>query len=118
MSVISGKTPHQEASPKWRSFDIVRWIRARRLAWVGHILRLGSERKIKQAVFEMFKHISEGDILMDSPKHRSWKDLCTQSCDREAWRVRVRAMKQMSIVSVTMGPHVETEQTMPFTVST
>ena len=32
MSVISGKTPHQEASPKWRSFDIVRWIRARRLA--------------------------------------------------------------------------------------
>ena len=36
MSIISGKTPHQEASPKWRSFDIVRWIRARRLAWLGH----------------------------------------------------------------------------------
>ena len=67
MRVISGKTPHQEASPKWRSFDIVKWIRARRLAWVGHILRLGPERKIKQAVYEMFKHRSEGDLLMDAP---------------------------------------------------
>ena len=26
MSVISDKTTHQEESPKWDSFDIVRWI--------------------------------------------------------------------------------------------
>ena len=118
MSVISGKTPHQEASPKWRSFDIVRWIRARRLAWLGHILRLGPERKIKQAVFEMFKHRSEGDLLMDAPQYNSWRHLCTQAQDRERWRVRVRAMKQLPIIRVTMGSHVEEEQTMAFTVST
>ena len=97
---------------------IVRWIRARRLAWLGHILRLGPERKIKQAVFEMFKDRSEGDLLMDAPQHRSWRHLCSQPCDRERWRVRVRAMKQIPIVSVTMGPQVEEEQTMSFTMST
>ena len=117
-SVISGKTPHQEASPKWRSFDIVRWIRARRLAWLGHILRLGKERTIKHAIFEMFKERSEGDLLMDAPQHESWRHLCEQACDRERWKMRVRAMKQMPIVSVTMGPHVEEERTMSFTVST
>ena len=67
MSVITGKTPHQEASPKWRSFDIVRWIRARRLAWLGHILHLGPGRKINLTVFEMFKARSEGDLIMDAP---------------------------------------------------
>ena len=118
MSVISGKTPHQEASPKWRSFDIVRWIRARRLDWLGHILRLGKERTIKHAIFEMFKERSEGDLLMDAPQHESWRHLCEQACDRERWKMRVRAMKQMPIVSVTMGPHVEEERTMSFTVST
>ena len=117
MSVISGKTPHQEASPKWRSFDIVRWIRARRLTWLGHILRLGTDRKIKHAVFEMFKHRTEGDLLMDAPQYNSWRHLCTQACDRDFWRVRVRALKQMPIVSVTMGPHVEAERTMSFTVN-
>ena len=118
MSVISGKSPHEEASPKTRSFDIVRWVRARRLAWLGHILRLGPDRKIKQTVFEMFKDRSEGDLLMDAPQHTTWRHLCTQACDRERWRVRVRAMKQAPIISVTMGPHVEKEQTMSFTVST
>ena len=47
LSVISGKTQHQEASAKWRSFDLVRWIRARRLTWLGNILRMGPERKVK-----------------------------------------------------------------------
>ena len=31
MSVITGKTQHQEATTKWQTFDLVKWIRARRL---------------------------------------------------------------------------------------
>ena len=118
MSVISGKTPHQEASPKRRSFDIVRWIRARRLTWLGHILRLGTERTIKHAVYEILKHRTEGDLLMDAPRYNSWRHLCTQACDRDFWRMCARALKQMAIVSVTMGPHVEAERTVSFTVNT
>ena len=83
MSVITGKTPHQEASHKWRTFDLVRWIRARRLQWLGHILRMGSERKLKQAIFEMFKARSEGDMLMDVPETTSWRELTTYGCDKE-----------------------------------
>ena len=86
VSVLTGKTPHQEASVKWMTFNIVAWVRARRLQWLGHILRMGPERKLKQAVFEMFKHRKEGDMLMDAPNHKSWRELCTQAMDRERWR--------------------------------
>ena len=44
-----GKHPaHKEASNKCRSFDLslVRWIRARRLDSLGHILRMGIDRKL------------------------------------------------------------------------
>ena len=47
VSAITGRTVQQEASAKWRTFDLVKWIRARRLQWLGHILRLGPERLIK-----------------------------------------------------------------------
>ena len=67
VSVMTGKSQHQEASSKWRTFDLVAWVRARRLQWLGHILRMGSERKVKQAVFEMFKCRRKGDMLMDAP---------------------------------------------------
>ena len=52
VSVITGKSPHLEASAKWRAFDLVRWVRARRLQWAGHILRFqGRTRILKHAVF-------------------------------------------------------------------
>ena len=46
MSTITGRTVHEEASAD-KTFDVVMWIRARRLQWLGHILRLGDERLIK-----------------------------------------------------------------------
>ena len=71
VSAITGRTVQQEASAKWRTFDLVKWIRARRLQWLGHILRLGPERLIKQAVFEMYKNRQDGDLMMDSPVTKS-----------------------------------------------
>ena len=116
LSIITDKTPHQEASAKWRTFDLVAWIRARRLQWLGHILRMGPERKIKQAVFELFKAPTEGNLLMDAPVVGSWKELCTYAMDREYWRTRVRKMKQPR-VHIQMGPHVAEGSWAPFTIS-
>ena len=116
MCVISGKTQQQEASAKWRSFDLVKWIRARRLQWAGHILRMGQDRKLKQAVFEMFKLRCEGDLLMDTPKTTSWRELTTRAMDKDYWRTRVRALTQPR-VTVDIGSHFEEEQTLSFTVS-
>ena len=39
VSIITGNSPHGETSPTTRTFDLVRWVRARRLRlqWFGHI---------------------------------------------------------------------------------
>lgn len=63
-------------------FDLVKWIRSRRLQWLGHILGMTQERKVKQAVFITFKNPQTGDILMDIPLTNSWRELCKYECDQ------------------------------------
>ena len=116
LSIITGNTIKEEASPKTQTFDLVKWVRARRLQWLGHILRMGTERMIKQAIYEIFMARQDGDMLMDAPKTDSWRELCTFACDRDYWSTRVRAMKQPR-VAITMGPHIEPGKTISFTVN-
>ena len=59
MSVITSKTPRVEVTKDTCTFDLLRWIRTRRFQWIGHILRMGPERKlqtVKQTVFEFLNH--------------------------------------------------------------
>lgn len=115
MSGITGNTARQEATPKSRTFDIVLWVRARRLQWLGHILRMGTDRLLKQAIFEMFKNRQEGDMLIDAPTHKSWRELCTYAADRDYWRTRVRSMKQSRIR--VEDPQIVQSSCMSFTIS-
>ena len=117
VSVITGRTIREEASDD-KTFDLLRWIRARKLQWLGHILRMGIERSLKRAVYIMFKARQPGDLLMDAPVTDSWRELCTYAWDRDYWRARVRAMRQPRVTSVSFGPHHEMAQTVPFTIST
>jgi len=115
VSVISGKSIREE-STDGKLFDLVKWIRARRLQWLGHILRMTQEQKIKQAIYVMFKSPQPGDILMDAPQTRSWRELCTYACDRDYWRARVRALRQPRVV-VQLGSHREPSMELSFKVS-
>ena len=47
LSHITGKTKREEATTSTTTFNILAWITARRLRWVGHILRLPDKRLIK-----------------------------------------------------------------------
>ena len=82
--IITGRTPREEASDKWggRAFNLIRWIRARRLQWVGHIMRMKMDRKLKQALFQMFQNRKQGDLLMDIPNTGSWRELKKYTDDR------------------------------------
>ena len=61
---------------------------------------------------------SEGDLLMDAPRTKSWRELKTHIMNKDYWRVRarVRVMKQ-SRVTVDIGEHLEEGETLSFTVS-
>ena len=61
---------------------------------------MGKEIKVKQAIFEMYKVPQPGDMLLDTPTTNSWRELCTYACDREYWRVRVRAFRQPRVTTV------------------
>ena len=66
VSHITGKSTHEEASKRTRTFDLVACVRARRLQWMGHILRMDPKRLVHKAVHYLFDNKSEGDILMDA----------------------------------------------------
>ena len=80
-------------------------------------MRMGQERKLKQTVFEIYKSTKQGDLLMDAPKVRSWRELTSYAADKEYWKARVRCMRQQPVMKVHAGKHVEAGSWAPFTVS-
>ena len=96
LSHITGKTKREEATAATTTFNIMAWIRARRLKWVGHILRLcdSDKRLIKETLKVIFDNRQEGDILMDVDADLTWDQLQKQARDRDAWRKKVHVLKK------------------------
>ena len=99
LSHITGRSPQDEASKHSTTFNIISWIRARRLRWVGHILRLHDEKKphegqrlLFQTAKHIFEHPQDGDLMMDAPTD-DWQDLLIKAKDRQSWRQLVNATK-------------------------
>ena len=81
LSHITNRSHHDEANKTTTTFNIISWIRARRLRWVGHILRLYDETKqhseqqlLFQAALHIFENPRDGDLMMDVPADQ-WQEL-------------------------------------------
>ena len=103
---ITGKSYKEEASEETRTFDLVRWIRARRAQWLGHILRMDPNRMVHQAVKVLHANRTPGDLLMDAPDF-SWKELKQFSANRDAWRALVKTVRGGSRIHVDLKTQPE-----------
>ena len=66
VATITGRSIKEEAS-MGKTYDVVAGIRATRMRWLGHILRLkpresGEERMIKKTVKVLYNNRSSGDL--------------------------------------------------------
>ena len=99
------KTRHEEASSSTKAFDIVKWIRARRLRWLGQIAHMPDEvdkhdvqkeRLIKTAVRDIYHAPQEDDLCMDVPVKNNWDELVRLAQDEKAWDKMAENLKAAS----------------------
>ena len=85
LSRITGKSCHEEASARTRTYDLVKSIRQRRHKWLGHILRMQGDRLVKLAVRVQFENGSAGNIFMNTPPHATYDQIVHVEQDRKTW---------------------------------
>ena len=94
LSHITRRSAHTEASPRTRTFDLVGAIRQRRYRWLGHILRMPSNRLVKEAIRVQHDMGLPGNIFMDTPPGVSFRELEMLAKNRKIWRARMPALEQ------------------------
>ena len=82
LAIITGKSIQQEACHSTTTFDILPWIRGKRLQWAGHILRLPPTRLLHRTLQHIHDQALPGDMLMDAPIGE-WTELIKMAEDRK-----------------------------------
>ena len=76
------------------TYDIVGKLRARRLKWVGQLLRKEPGSSMARDVLEKTAMTSQEkdrySLLMDAPEFDSWHDLVMKAHDDEVWTSAIR----------------------------
>ena len=93
LHILTGRSYREEAVEP--SVDLVALVRARRLRWLGHVLRAEESYLLKKVVVGYVKDKVEGGypagfIFMHSPHHRTSEELLALAQDREAWKLQVK----------------------------
>ena len=97
LAIITGREIAEESSEP--TVDILKMLKARRLRWVGHVLRGKETNLVRQVLMEMEQPYSPGSVLMNAPKHESMAELVELANDREGWREIVCGLDSDSSVS-------------------
>ena len=82
-----------------QSFNLVRHLRARRLRWLGHILRMKEGRLLRKVVCAKAQPYPEGSIFMDTPRHSSMDRLIKLASNRKLWSAMVTRFKKTGVVN-------------------
>ena len=79
-----------------KTFDLVRWVRSRRVQWLEHILRMDEGRLVHRAVKYVYENRreGEGDLFLDAPVNERWDQLLQIVGDREVWKGIVAGVKE------------------------
>ena len=93
LSRITNREIYDET--KTPTLDLIKFLWAQRLKWVGHVLRRGPEFPARRMMMMEQKPYEEGSILHDKtiPKHGSMEELAELAEDRENWNKMVNAIK-------------------------
>ena len=97
LAIITGNEIAEESREP--TVDILKMLKARRLRWVGHVLRAKETNLVRQVLMEMEQPYSPGSVLMNAPKHKSMAELVEMANNREEWRKMVRGLDSDSSVS-------------------
>ena len=70
------------------SYDLIGAVRARRLKYVGHILRLEEGRMLRGAIEEEWRNQTDGcrGLLYDTPIVETFDELVQLASDSKLWR--------------------------------
>ena len=71
LAKITGRSVYEDLETKAPAIDVVKYLRAQRLRWVGHVLRRQEtfpDRRVLMMDPEQ-KPYEEGSVLMDTEEH-------------------------------------------------
>ena len=86
LAVLTGREIRSEYLEP--SYDLIGAVRARRMQYVGHVLRLGEGRLLFKALEAEWDSLggAGGGLLYDAPRLESFNELVMVASDRDLWR--------------------------------
>ena len=100
VSQITGRSIRDECVDP--SFPLIERVRARRLRWLGHVLRSSEQHLVRRVLVEQCEEVlaagqdyPRGSVMMDAPGHRSMEQLVELANDRSEWRLYVNPLRQL-----------------------
>ena len=90
LHIITGKSYRETASNP--EFDLVKAIRKRRLRYLGHILRMDSQRLVRRTLLAYVNPVPPPGSLLDDCKGKSIASLVQLAADRKKWNRLVNSI--------------------------